>query len=45
MSTTYMSETISGNSEGMFGGSKEGFVTHVFNFDDDSKMEIYYNIL
>ena len=40
MSTTYMSETISGNSEGMFGGSKEGFVTHVFNFDDDSKMEM-----
>lgn len=40
MSTTYMSETIGGSSEGMFGGSKEGFVAHVFNFDDDSKMEM-----
>ena len=40
MSTTYMTDSIGGSSEGLIGGSKEGFVAHVFNFDDDSKMEM-----
>ena len=35
-----MSDSIGGNSDGFIGGSKEGFVAHVFNFDEDSKMEM-----
>jgi hypothetical protein len=39
MSTTYMSDSID-SSVGFIGGSKEGFIGHVFNFDEDSKMEM-----
>ena len=39
MSTTYMSDSID-SSGGLIGGSKEGFIGHVFNFDEDSKMEM-----
>jgi len=35
-----MSDSISSSSDGFIGGSKEGFVAHVFNFDDESKMEM-----
>ena len=40
MGTIYMSDSISSSSDGFIGGSKEGFVAHVFNFDDESKMEM-----
>ena len=40
MGTTYMSDSIGSSSDGFIGGAKEGFVAHVFNFDEDSKMEM-----
>lgn len=39
MRTTYMTDSI-GGSDAFVGGAKEGFVSHVFNFDEDSKMEM-----
>jgi len=35
-----MSDSIGSSSDGFVGGSKEGFIAHVFNFDEDSKMEM-----
>jgi len=39
MGTAYMSDSIS-STDGFIGGAKEGFVGHVFNFDEESKMEM-----